>query len=462
MTRLLAVFALILLAGGCYVTTTEPTLPYAVIDDRIAHYGPVGSEIQIGVQDLHDRTLWVMFDDIEAEIAGTYADGVTVIVPAGFVSATIRAKVVEPGMEDEKAEWLEELESWMRLGRFTTTFVDDSPWLAVQSSHFHSCGIKADHSLWCWGDRKQGQMGTARTERAHELVHPLIPVHLPGEWDEVSVPDYVLAGNSCGRQLDGGIWCWGDNMYGPFPADMGLLMTEPTQLAGDWDDVQLGGALTCGRKDGELYCWTRVFEDSADLSYLAEPQQMGEGPWASYAVGYGHACGIKAADDSLWCWGMNDYGQLGDGTLEASFSPREVPGDMQWRTVDAAGRFTNLQLGDDSDTPIYGRTCAITTEDDLYCWGDNQSTPEKMQGSGWHDIDATLKEACALDDGGSAWCWGGRYPSSMEEQPWFSDWQSFSPNGQGGGCGIREDGSAWCIDDGEPVRINEFVVKDTE
>ena len=459
MPRMLALSVLILLLSGCYFPPPEIKDP--IIERGIQRYGPVGSEVRISITNVQDHTVWVQFGDVDAEVSGRYAHGVTVVVPTGFITGTVRAKIVESGMEDDRAAWVEQLDSWERVGKFTATFLDDTPWLAVSTSRHHGCGIKADQSLWCWGETVLGGLGTARSERQDELIHPLIPVHLPGEWDAVSVPDYVWLANSCGRQTDGSIWCWGDNMYGPFPAATGEFVTEPTRLAGDWSDVKIGGALTCGRKEGELYCWTRAFEDHADLAYLAEPQQMGEGPWASYAVGYGHACGIKADDDSLWCWGMNDYGQLGDGTLDPSFSPVKVPGDVLWRMVEASGRYLDVDDGDKKVTRIYGRTCGITTDDDLYCWGATQSTPRAMEGSGWRDVDASLFDVCAIRGEGTVWCWGGKYPSSMTKQPYFDDWQAFSPNGQGAaGCGIRKDGSAWCIHDEEAVRIKEFVVSE--
>jgi alpha-tubulin suppressor-like RCC1 family protein len=75
---------------------------------------------------------------------------------------------------------------------------------------------------------------------------------------------------------------------------------------------------------------------------------------SSVAAGYAHTCAIKQ-DSSLWCWGYNGYGQIGDGTEENKYSPVKI---IESGVVAVA-------LGDD-------HTCAIKKDGSLWCWGNNK------------------------------------------------------------------------------------------
>jgi len=85
------------------------------------------------------------------------------------------------------------------------------------------------------------------------------------------------------------------------------------------------------------------------------------------AAGEYHTCGI-ALDGSLWCWGDNTRGQLGDGTYQFRTSPVQVGTTTNWVQV-AAGAF---------------HTCAVTASHELWCWGANDRG-QLADGVGWHD-----------------------------------------------------------------------------
>src|SRR5205823_6517484 len=86
------------------------------------------------------------------------------------------------------------------------------------------------------------------------------------------------------------------------------------------------------------------------------PVQVGTATWKTISAGlFGHTCAIRS-DDSLWCWGSNVYGQLGDGTTTNHASPVQV-GSATWNTVGAGG----------------SHSCGIRSNGTLWCWGDNSS-----------------------------------------------------------------------------------------
>jgi hypothetical protein len=121
------------------------------------------------------------------------------------------------------------------------------------------------------------------------------------------------------------------------------------------------------------------------------------------AVGYSHACGRKS-DGTVWCWGQNNYGQLGNGTTTNSLTtPVQVSGITGATTV-AVGSWIS---------------CASTSLNTTYCWGynaygalgngttTNSSTPSLVSGiNGSAKIATSFAHTCAVTNDGGTYCWG--------------------------------------------------------
>ncbi len=411
-------------------------LPNEIVGMLPSH-GPVGSTVEIYV-DHYDGLPEVYFGDITAEARLLSARVLEAVVPAGFSLATVYLAV--DGIAAP-------------VGRFTATYEDRSPWSVLDAGGGHVCGIKEDHSLWCWGDNTSAQLGV-RTA----VDKSYFPLTVTGSWNAVSVPGYLLVGNTCARTTDGEVSCWGDNLLGPFALSYGALLETPTKLPGNWDEVQLGGGLTCGTRDGALYCWS-LFEQA-----LHEPVLVDGGPWSAYSVGYVHACAIDQGG-LLSCWGFNDQGQLGNGKTSAvlTATPQSVAGDGTWRQVSTGGYAAS--------DPI-GSTCAISSDDELFCWGGNPkgqlgiaaagpvTAPHIVDSGSWSSVDVSTDGACGLKTDGTLWCWG-RGHHEMHRMGDLSDWVSvasahapaddtpfnLSVIGDDAlfACGLREDKSAWCV-----------------
>ncbi len=116
-----------------------------------------------------------------------------------------------------------------------------------------------------------------------------------------------------------------------------------------------------------------------------------------------HTCGLHRTEGSVWCWGRNNYGQLGNGQKDTSFKPVRVSGLKKIQAVAAGGR----------------HSCALDQGGTVWCWGKNakgqlgdgsvkdQSRPVKVAGlSGIQAIDAGNDHTCALAASGRLWCWG--------------------------------------------------------
>jgi alpha-tubulin suppressor-like RCC1 family protein len=125
------------------------------------------------------------------------------------------------------------------------------------------------------------------------------------------------------------------------------------------------------------------------------------------AAGHDHACAISAANgstaNSLWCWGYNLTGQLGDGTHQERWQPVRVGTKTDWTSTSAG--FTH--------------TCGVRADGQAWCWGDNgwgevgdgtgvdRSVPVKVDApAGWVQIDTHFGVTCGLRSDHSGWCWG--------------------------------------------------------
>jgi len=132
-----------------------------------------------------------------------------------------------------------------------------------------------------------------------------------------------------------------------------------------------------------------------------EPASGTDDPWADFATSVSSSCGIRP-DHSLWCWGANYAGQVGDGTTTLRLRPVRVRADVDWASV-AVGSM---------------HACAIDTSRTLWCWGDNalgqlgepsrtRTTPAQIGSDlAWAGVSAGGMHTCATTVAGSLWCWG--------------------------------------------------------
>jgi alpha-tubulin suppressor-like RCC1 family protein len=184
--------------------------------------------------------------------------------------------------------------------------------------------------------------------------------------------------------------------------------------------VFLGIYHTCALKStGALWCWG--YNNYGELgdgttTIRRAPTQASAafaGPWSSISVSVYNTCGIKSADGSGWCWGYNGYGQIGDGTTTTRSSA----------PVQISGTWTQLATGGTtSSTPTANAgyyTCGVKSDNTGWCWGGNgsgnlgdgtttqQNSPEQIAGS-WRGIWPAPygSYTCGIKTDDSLWCWG--------------------------------------------------------
>ena len=158
----------------------------------------------------------------------------------------------------------------------------------VSAGELHSACIKNTNQLFMWGANEVGQLAQGNTT---DLSYP---AQVSGAWSKVSCGWYFTAG----IKSNGTLWAWGDNTHGQLGVgDSGINRSSPIQVgsATDWLDVVCGPFYTIGIRG-------------------------------------------SGTTKSIWAWGNNTYGQLGDGSTTSKSSPVQIGTLTNWDKVSAGGR----------------------------------------------------------------------------------------------------------------------------
>jgi alpha-tubulin suppressor-like RCC1 family protein len=240
-----------------------------------------------------------------------------------------------------------------------TTFSGGNNWKSIAGGQFHTVAIKTDGTLWTWGRSNSGQLGN--NDSFTDSVTPVTTFAGGNNWRQIECGwSHTMA-----IKTDGTLWTWGRNAEGQLGDNTTTQRNTPVTTflgGGDWKSIAGGQIFTASIKtDGTLWTWgdnlSGQLGDNSGASSKNTPVTtfLGGGDWKSVATGGTHITAIKT-DGTLWTWGSNASGQLGDNTTTQRNTPvTTFSGGTNWKQVDADG----------------GNTTTVKTDGTLWTWGRN-------------------------------------------------------------------------------------------
>jgi len=320
---------------------------------------------------------------------------------------------------------------------------------SVSAGAAHTCAVTRGDKVYCWGFNYRGRLGDGIETFGHtidtapassvplEVVNSADGGFVNGEVRSVSAGE----GHTCAVTTGDTVYCWGLNSFDQLGIGYGFGSSGvPVKVVngsegfvnGSVESVSAGFTHTCAvTNDGYAYCWgargSGRLGDGNDEDYSSVPVKVVDGTEGfvngsveSVSAGGQHTCAVTTGGtgDTVYCWGYNGSGSLGNNSTTDSPVPVKV--------VDANG-FVNGSV--ESVATGYEYSCAVTTENEVYCWGRNRNgqlgngqggsfddkalVPVKVvNGSQGFDNESVRsvitgnEHACAVTTDGYAYCWG--------------------------------------------------------
>lgn len=200
------------------------------------------------------------------------------------------------------------------------------PAVAIGAGYAHNCAVLDDGSIQCWGLNRNGQLGNGMMEEMRE--QPVAVVGLAGPATAVAPGGEF----TCARLATGDVQCWGrnrDEEIGIDSRENDVLAPATLSLGGMAASVVAGLTHACApMADGTVRCWGSSWDGQAGIGErgIARVPTLVSGlPGPVEVVGAGDRSSCAAlVDGSVYCWGKNDNGQLGDGTRMDRYAPVRV------------------------------------------------------------------------------------------------------------------------------------------
>jgi alpha-tubulin suppressor-like RCC1 family protein len=287
-------------------------------------------------------------------------------------------------------------------------------WCLLGAGYFHTTAIKTDGSLWSWGFGACGRLGDNTTVNKSS---PVREITSSTDWRQVSGGGK----HTNAIKTDGSLWVWGNNNFGQLGDNTIVIKSSPVQeitSSTNWCQVSAGvdhsGAI---KTDGSLWSWGNGVSgrigDNTTVNKSSPVREITSSTnWCQMDNGNNHSNAVKT-DGSLWAWGRNNYGQLGDNTTTDRSSPvQEITSSTNWCQVSTGFRHTT----------------AIKTDGSLWSWGYNRygrlgdnttvtkSSPvrEITSSTNWCQVSArAYAHTSAIKTDGSLWSWGYNYSGEL-------------------------------------------------
>lgn len=262
---------------------------------------------------------------------------------------------------------------------------DEHTWSErLSTGRRHSCWLKEDASIVCWGYPEWGRLDAPAT----------------GSYVQVSAGSE----HSCAVADDQSVVCWGNDGNGQSTVPSGAFVQV---AAGEPDDA----GYTCGlRTDGTAECWGSWNEEAEQL-LLHPPSSQ----FTQISAGNRHVCGVRS-DRTLECWGFNDDGEASppsgeflaveageyftcaiqlDGHVTCWGATER---DSDWDTI-PSDEFVQISAGE-------SHACGVMTNEAIQCWGEDNDGETQPPAGTFQHVTCGVEHSCGLTTEETVLCWG--------------------------------------------------------
>ena len=331
-----------------------------------------------------------------------------------------------------------------------------SAWTQIAGAKTQILALQSNGTLWGWGSNSYGQLGL-NTSTLTGVLSP-VQVGTLSTWAQVSC-GYLT---SSGIQSNGTLWTWGYNPYGQLAQNNTQSYSSPVQVGALTTWTKISGSLWSQQaiqSNGTLWSWGNnsygqlgVNTSTANISSPVQILSPFQGTWIQISTnGTSKSSAAIISPGTLWMWGQNTSGQLGNNSTTNQSSPIQVGALSTWSQVSSSGAYTT----------------AIQNNGTLWSWGQNASgqlglntttgisSPVQVGSlSTWTQVTAgTLTSTLAIQTPGTLWAWGGNnlgqlgtsnttnYSSPVQIGV-LNTWTQIS-SGDYNGLAIQSNGTLW-------------------
>lgn len=284
--------------------------------------------------------------------------------------------------------------------------------VSISAGGAHACALLNNGTVKCWGSNSAAPMSSSILGDGTN-IDKNIPVQVLGLDNAISVS--AGASHTCSVLEDGGVMCWGYNLWGSLGDGTNEEKNIPVQVLGldNATSVAAGVRFTCALlEDGAVKCWgfnaagqlgigINTYNKNIPMSVIGLSDVI-----LISAKNAAHTCALLK-DDTIKCWGDNFVGQLGIGSTEDKNIPTIVPDLTNVVSVSAGG----------------GNTCALLNDNTVKCWGfawngqigdgtnmiEMKPTPTSVVGLDDAIALSVGGHTCALLSDETAKCWGTNF-----------------------------------------------------
>lgn len=264
-------------------------------------------------------------------------------------------------------------------------------WKTVAAGVAHSLAVKTDGTLWAWGNNASGRLGN------NDVQPQSSPIQIGAldTWLKVS-----CAYQSAAIKTDGTLWSWGNNFWGQLGHDDTLSKSSPTQvgLLTTWSLISVSpyASMVATKTNLTLSTWGRNYYGQLGLGNTtnqSSPTQVGALTTWTYPLGGYDWTLVLKNDNTIWCCGRNNYGQFGTNSTSGTANPNLTQGaasSSDWGSVGIGSR-TAFGIKTDGTLWGWGQNNSGSLGDNS---GESRSSPVQISSNtNWSSIDGGLAES---------------------------------------------------------------------